>query len=167
MISNTILELLHQYGYLIFYFAFTLGPFGIPIPNEITIISGAILSHSGVINSCITYFCILTGLLTAITFAYFAGKLFGLKIKQRFQHNKHFVKAELILNKSGNWAMCIGLFIPIVRYVLPLLIGLGGVQYRKFALISYSSALLWTITYFTAGIYFGAPILSMLHLLQF
>lgn len=54
MISNTILELLHQYGYLIFYFAFSLGPFGIPIPNEITIISGAILSHTGVINSWIT-----------------------------------------------------------------------------------------------------------------
>ncbi|MGV2962968.1 hypothetical protein NST33_25985 [Paenibacillus sp. FSL L8-0435] len=34
MISNTILELLHQYGYLIFYFAFSLGPFGIPIPND-------------------------------------------------------------------------------------------------------------------------------------
>ncbi|MEK4436598.1 hypothetical protein [Paenibacillus sp. FSL K6-2862] len=25
MVSNTILELLHQYGYLIFYFAFSLG----------------------------------------------------------------------------------------------------------------------------------------------
>ncbi|KQY80597.1 hypothetical protein ASD24_16790 [Paenibacillus sp. Root52] len=167
MISNTILELLQQHGYLIFYFAFSLGPFGIPIPNEITIISGAILSHTGVINSWITYFCILSGLLTAITFAYFAGKLFGSKIKHRFQHNKHFVKAELILNKRGNWAMCIGLFIPIVRYVLPLVVGLSGVQYRKFALISYSSALLWSITYFTAGTYFGAPILSTLQLFHF
>jgi len=167
MISNTISELFHQYGYLIFYFAFSLGPFGIPIPNEITIISGAILSHTGVINSWITYFCILSGLLTAITFAYLAGKLFGTKIKHRFQHHKHFVKAELIMNKSGKWAMCIGLFIPIVRYVLPLLIGMSGVQYRKFAIISYSSALLWTITYFTAGIYFGGPILSTLQLLHF
>ncbi|WP_339179207.1 hypothetical protein [Paenibacillus sp. FSL R5-0701] len=68
MISNTILELLHQYGYLIVYFAFSLGPFGIPIQM----------------------------------------------INHKFQHHKHFIKAELILNKSGNWAMCIGLFIPIV-----------------------------------------------------
>ncbi|MCT1404117.1 VTT domain-containing protein [Paenibacillus sp. p3-SID867] len=137
MISNTILELLNQYSYLIFYFAFSLGPFGIPIPNEITFISGAILSHTGVINSWITYFCILSGLLTAITSAYYVGKLFGLKIKHRFQHNKHFIKAELILNKHGNWAMCIGLFIPIVRYVIPLVIGLSGVHFSKFALISF------------------------------
>ncbi|WP_405130818.1 VTT domain-containing protein [Paenibacillus sp. FSL H8-0317] len=88
-------------------------------------------------------------------------------INHKSQHHKHYVKAEIILNKSGNWAMCIGLFIPIVRYVLPLVMGLSGVQYRKFALISYSSALLWTITYFTAGIYFGGPILSTLHLLHF
>lgn len=167
MISNTILELLHQYGYLIFYFAFSLGPFGIPIPNEITIISGAILSHTGVIHSWITYFCILAGLLTAITFAYFAGKLFGPWLQHKFQHHKHFVKAELFLNKHGNWAMCIGLFIPLMRYVLPMVIGLSGVHYRKFALISYSSALLWTITYFTVGLYFGSPILSALHLIHF
>lgn len=164
MISTTIMELLHQYGYLIFYFAFSLGPFGIPIPNEITIISGAILSQTGIINSWITYFCILSGLLTAITIAYFAGKLFGKKIRHTLQDNKHMIKAERILNKRGNWAMCIGLFIPIVRYVLPLVIGLSGIKFRRFALISYSSALLWTITYFTAGTYFGSPILSTLQL---
>ncbi|MEC0126994.1 DedA family protein [Paenibacillus pabuli] len=167
MVSNTILELLHQHGYLIFYFAFSLGPFGIPIPNEITIISGAILSHMGVIHSWITYFCILSGLLTAMTVAYFAGKLFGPKIQHRLQHNKHFIKAELILNTRGNWAMCIALFIPIVRYALPLVIGLSGVHFRKFALISYSSALFWTITYFIAGTYFGNSILSALHSFQF
>ncbi|PWW32696.1 MULTISPECIES: DedA family protein [Paenibacillus] len=167
MISNTILELLHQYGYLIFYFAFSFGPFGIPIPNEITIISGAILSHTGVINAWITYFCILSGLLTAITIAYFAGKFFGPKIKLRLQHNKHFIKAEQILNKRGNWAMSVGLFIPLVRYVLPVVIGLNGKPFKKFALISYSSALLWTTTYFTVGTYFGYPFLTMLHHMKF
>lgn len=167
MVSNTILELLHQYGYLIFYFAFSLGPFGIPIPNEITIISGAILSHTGAIDAGITYFCILAGLLTAITVAYAAGKLYGAKNLRRFQHNKHFIKAERMLNQRGHWAMSIGLFIPVVRYVLPLVIGLSGVHFRRFAMISYSSALLWTLTYFAAGIYFGDPLLSVLQLLRF
>ncbi|MEK4851973.1 DedA family protein [Paenibacillus sp. FSL H7-0756] len=162
MISHTLLELFHQYGYLIFFVAFSLGPFGIPIPNEITIISGAILSSTGAFNSWITYFCILGGLLTAITVAYFAGKLFGPQLRRRFQHHKHFVKAEQLLKKYGKYAMCIGLFIPLVRYVLPIVIGLSGIRYRRFVLVSYSSALLWTITYFTAGTYFGAPILSAL-----
>ncbi|WP_339288080.1 DedA family protein [Paenibacillus sp. FSL E2-0201] len=162
MASNTILELINQYGYLIFYLAFTLGPFGIPIPNEITILTGATLSHMEVINSWMTYFCILSGLLTAFTLAYFAGKFSGQKLKNRFQQNRHFQKAEQILKKYGNMAMYIGMFIPVVRYIIPLLIGLSGTSYRRFALISYTSALGWTLMFFSAGTYFGDHILSNL-----
>ncbi|WP_438493247.1 DedA family protein [Paenibacillus sp. IHBB 3054] len=155
MVSNTIFELINQYGYLFFYLAFFLGPFGIPVPNEITILTGAILSHNGVLNSWMTYFCILSGLLTSITLSYFAGKLFGKKLKNRFHNNSYFQKAEMILKKRGDWAMSIGIFFPIIRYILPLLIGLSGAHFKKFALISYSSALFWTIAFFTVGKYFG------------
>lgn len=162
MASNTILELINEYGYLIFYFAFTLGPFGIPIPNEITILTGATLSQMGVINPWMTYFCVLSGLLTAFTLAYFAGKFFGQKLKDKFQQNSHFQKAEQILKKRGNIAMYIGMFIPVVRYIIPMLIGLSGTSYKRFALISYSSALGWTLIFFSAGTYFGDHILSQL-----
>ncbi|OME57039.1 DedA family protein [Paenibacillus odorifer] len=162
MASNTIIELINQYGYLIFYLAFTLGPFGIPIPNEITILTGATLSHMGIINSWMTYFCILSGLLTAFTVAYFAGKYFGQKLKCKFEANRHFKKAEQILKKRGRTAMYIGMFIPVVRYIIPMLIGLSGTSYKRFALISYPSALSWTLLFFFVGTYFGDHILSKL-----
>ncbi|HBU82637.1 MAG TPA: DedA family protein [Paenibacillus sp.] len=162
MIVNTVLNLIHQYGYLFFFLAFSLGPFGIPIPNEVTILTSAILSRSGFINHWVAYISILIGLLTAITVAYFTGKLFGHKFKHKFSHNKHYLIAESILRKRGHVAMCIGMFIPIVRYFMPLLIGLSGINYQKFAFITYSSALLWTITFFALGSFFGIPILSML-----
>ncbi|OKP83951.1 hypothetical protein A3844_20960 [Paenibacillus helianthi] len=160
MVSNTILELIHQYGYLIFYLAFTLGPFGIPIPNEITILTGATLSHIGVINPWMTYLCVLSGLLTAFTLSFFAGKFFGQKLKNKFLENRHLQRAEQILNKRGHTAMYIGMFIPVVRYIIPMLIGLSGTSYRRFALISYSSALGWTLLFFSAGTFFGNHILS-------
>lgn len=43
--------------------------------------------------------------------------------------------------------MCSSMFIPVVRYFMPLLIGLSGVRYKEFALITYLSALLWTIIF--------------------
>ncbi|MBB6024921.1 membrane protein DedA with SNARE-associated domain [Paenibacillus sp. JGP012] len=162
MVINTILEFLHHYGYLFFFIAFSLGPFGVPIPNEITILTAAILSHSGVINSWLTYFCILLGLLTAVTLFYWAGKLFGPTLNKKLHKNKHYKQAENILNRNGNNAICIGMFIPVVRYFLPLLIGLSGVEYKKFALISYSSAIFWTILLFTLGTFFGEHLLSVL-----
>ncbi|WP_025679603.1 DedA family protein [Paenibacillus massiliensis] len=161
MISNTLIELIHQYSYLFFFLAFSLGPFGVPIPNEVTILSGAILSHTGAINHWLTYFCILAGLLTAITISYCAGRLFGQRLKRRLNDNNHYQKAELLLQKKGDWAMCIGMFIPIVRYFMPLLVGLGGTQYKKFIFLSYSSAIFWTTTYFMLGTFFGTTILDM------
>ncbi|MGF7046986.1 membrane protein DedA with SNARE-associated domain [Paenibacillus sp. DS2015] len=155
MVSNMILELINQYGYLIFYLAFSLGPFGIPIPNEVTILTGATLSHMGVINPWLTYFCVLSGLLTAFTLSYFAGKFFGQKLKNKFQKNRNFQRAEQILTKRGNTAMYIGMFIPVVRYIIPMLMGLSGASYKRFALISYSSALGWTLIFFSAGTFFG------------
>ncbi|WP_233500833.1 DedA family protein [Paenibacillus antibioticophila] len=152
--------MIDHYGYLFFYVALSLGPFGVPIPNEITVITGAILSRSGVLNTGMTYLSILSGLLTAITLFHFAGRMFGQHLKRKFQHNRNFQKAEKILSQRGDWAMCIGIFIPVVRYFLPFLIGFNRGSLKKFMLISYSSALVWTLTFFTAGTSFGHHILS-------
>ncbi|WP_127589953.1 DedA family protein [Paenibacillus lautus] len=155
MISDTIIQLVEQYGYLAFFLAFSLGPFGIPVPNEVTILTGGILSNTGVLDPWITYIFIFVGLITAITISYFAGRILGRNINIRFQDNRHFQKAKKIFKQRGDLAMCLGLFIPLVRYIIPLVVGLEGVKFKKFALISYSSVFLWTALFFTAGRYLG------------
>ncbi|WP_239710720.1 VTT domain-containing protein [Paenibacillus sp. 19GGS1-52] len=123
-------------------------------------ITGAILSRSGVLNIFVTYVSILSGLLTAITLFHFAGRIFGQHLKHKLQHNRKFQKAEKILRQRGDWAMCIGIFIPVVRYFLPFLIGFNRGSLKKFMIISYSSAFVWTLIFFTAGTSFGPHILS-------
>lgn len=44
MFSNIIIQLVEQYGYLAFFLAFSLGPFGIPVPNEVTKQHGCVRS---------------------------------------------------------------------------------------------------------------------------
>ncbi|MFK4439919.1 hypothetical protein [Paenibacillus sp. RC21] len=55
MISDIVLQLVDHYGYLFFFLAFCLGPFGVPVPNEITILTGGILSNNGALNPWIVY----------------------------------------------------------------------------------------------------------------
>ncbi|AHM68055.1 hypothetical protein LK13_09230 [Paenibacillus polymyxa] len=162
MISDIVIQLVNQYGYLFFFLAFCLGPLGIPVPNELTILTGGILSNNGVLNPWIVYMVILAGLFTAITFAYFAGRIFGEKFKPKFQNNRHFLKAEKLFEQHGDIAMCLGMLIPVVRYILPVFVGLNGVSYKKFALISYLSAFAWTTTFFAFGKFFGHHILNLL-----
>ncbi len=153
MISETIMQLIDQYGYFMFFVALSLGPFGIPVPNEITILTGAFLSSRGTLDPWITYSVILSGLLIAITVSYFLGKIFGNHFNEKLCRNRHFQKAQTILKRHGNWAMVLGFFLPIVRYIMPMLVGLGNVKFKTFALISYSSALMWTATFFVIGIF--------------
>ncbi|KQN99935.1 DedA family protein [Paenibacillus sp. Leaf72] len=159
MISETFMHLIDQYGYFIFLVAFSLGPFGIPIPNEISILTGAFLSSNGTLNPWVTYLVILLGLLIAVTVSYFMGKVFGKHFKEKIEKNRYFQKAQTILQRHGNWAMVIGFFLPVVRYIMPMLVGLGNVKFRTFILISYSSALLWTATFFVIGRFFIIPLL--------
>lgn len=159
LISSTILELIDQYGYFIFFLAFALGPFGIPVPNEITILTGVFLCITSGLDSWITYLCILSGLLIAVTVSYLLGRFFEKRFTTRLRSNRHFQKADSILHRYGIGAMCIGFFIPIVRYIMPMLVGVSNIRTRTFVLISYSSALLWTALYFVSGTFLVTHIL--------
>lgn len=166
MISDTIIQLVDQFGYLFFFLALCLGPFGIPIPNEITILTGSIWSGNGLLNPWIVYLAILSGLLSEITLGYFSGQFLGDKFRLRLQNNRYFQKAEALFQLHGNRAMCLGILFPVIRYMMPIIVGFSGVPYRKFALISYSSALVWTATIFVFGSFLGDYILKLLALID-
>ncbi|MFD1888406.1 DedA family protein [Paenibacillus wenxiniae] len=156
MINTVIVHLVENYGYMAFFLAFTLGPFGVPVPNEVTIMTGAVLSSTGMLNPYMTYMCMLLGLVTAITISYIAGKCFGQYLHARLQQKPYVHKAEKLFERLGNKALCIGFFIPVLRYVLPLFAGIHGMTYRMFVILAYSSALLWTGLFFIIGHYAGA-----------
>lgn len=85
----------------------------------------------------------------------------------KFNKSRHFLKAEKLFEKYGDIAMCLGFLIPVVRYIVPVFVGIRGVSYKKFVLISYSSALVWTATFFTLGKVFGDKILRLLALVDY
>jgi len=158
MISDFIVQLFNHYGYLIFFLAFCLGPFGIPVPNEITLLTGGFLSNNENLNPWMLYGSIYIGFITAITAAYFLGRLFGEKFKSRVESNRYFKRAEEIFNSYGNIAMCLGLLIPVVRYILPIFAGVHRVTFKRFAWISYSGAFIWTSILFFLGKYIGPTV---------
>lgn len=149
--ADTIIQFVDQYGYVIFFLAFCLGPFGIPVPNEITILTGSMLSAAGTLNPWIVYFSMLVGLIIAITAAYTGGRFLGGKFRAKLLENRHYIRTEHLFRRYGNFAMCIAFLIPIVRYAMPVFAGINHVSYKRFAIISYLGALLWTLLFFTSG----------------
>jgi membrane-associated protein len=156
MVNTVIVHLVENYGYMAFFLAFTLGPFGVPVPNEVTILTGAVLSSTGMLNPYETYACMLLGLVTAITISYMAGKFFYQRVSTRLQQKPYIHRAQKLFERLGHKAVCIGFLVPVVRYMMPLFAGVHGMTYRMFALLAYSSALLWTGVFFIIGHYVGA-----------
>ncbi|WP_420851046.1 DedA family protein [Paenibacillus alba] len=46
------------------------------------------------------------------------------------------VTAENMLNKYGNFALSFSYFIPVVRHIIPYLVGMNKMPYRTFVLYS-------------------------------
>jgi membrane-associated protein len=154
MLSETITLFVDQFGYMAFFLAFSLGPFGIPVPNEVTMLTAGMMGDMGILNPWIIYFCILFGLMMAVTIGYFIGKFFGKKVTIMLKNKKcyrHFLKVEKLFQTYGDVAMCIGYFIPVVRYVVPVFVGMSGVRFKKFAFLSYTSSIVWTALFFGIG----------------
>ncbi|KEF38070.1 putative membrane-associated protein [Schinkia azotoformans MEV2011] len=169
MLNEMIIHLVDHYGYVIFYLAFCLGPFGIPVPNEITILTGGILADNGTLNPWGAYVCILLGLLTAVTIGYLVGKLFGQRMiifLQKKLGNRYLQKVNDLFTKYGDIAICVGFLLPVVRYVVPVISGMNGVKYKKFVLLSYTSSIIWTSVFFMFGKVLSEPIMQVLSLID-
>jgi membrane-associated protein len=165
MLSETITQFVDQFGYMAFFLAFSLGPFGIPVPNEVTMLTAGMMADMGILNTWIIYFCILSGLILAITIGFFIGKVSGGKVgillKNRKSH-RHFLKVERLFHTYGDLAMCISFFIPVIRYMVPIFVGISGVKFKKFAYLAYTSSIVWTALFFGIGKVFGNQLSQIL-----
>ncbi|MGE6230350.1 DedA family protein [Paenibacillus chitinolyticus] len=164
--GDLILELVDQYGYAFFYAALALGPFGIPVPNEVTVMTGGVIGAEGLLNPWLVYVCIFLGLITAVTIGYVIGRAFGKRLinrlrgKERFA--RYFASSEQLLDKYGTAAICISCFIPCVRYIVPIFMGAYGKRYAKFALYAYSGAWVWTLLFYGIGRQWGGNLSQLL-----
>jgi membrane protein DedA with SNARE-associated domain len=128
-------------------------------------LTAGMMADIGMLNPWIIYLCILSGLITATTVGFFIGKVSGNKVTIMLKNKKsyrYFLKVEKLFQTYGDIAMCIGFFIPVVRYVVPVFVGMSGVKFKKFACISYTSSIVWTALFFGIGKVFGDQLTQIL-----
>lgn len=72
---DQIMTMKSHYGFIVLILAFCLGPFGIPVPNEVTIIAARIMNCHGLLHPFYTFASILFGMTSAVTLGYWIGRL--------------------------------------------------------------------------------------------
>ncbi len=71
---------------------------------------------------------------------------------------KYVVKSQEMVEKYGHYALVTSYFIPVVRHVVPYLVGMNNMSFKTYALYSYTTGFLWTLVYFVLGSLFGQHI---------
>ncbi|MGO4184646.1 DedA family protein [Paenibacillus sp. MCAF9] len=159
---DQIMTMISQYGYIVLFLAFCLGPFGIPVPNEVTIIAAGIMTSHGVLHPFYTFASILFGMTSAVTLGYWIGRLaskYG--FLRKLSHFGGYKKAEQFYIRHSGTALSLGYLIPLVRYFVSILAGVNKVPFKRIIFVSYPSAILWIGTLYGVSFICGNQLVQI------
>jgi len=152
---DTLVHSIGQFGYAALFFALWLGIIGMPIPDEVIVMTGGAVSKAGLLHPVPAFLVTYLGVVTGLSLGYLFGRLFGSnmldKLRRKKNVEKHIRTSEQLLNKYGNFALVISYFIPVVRHIVPYLVGINKMSYPRYILYSFSAALAWSSVFFVLG----------------
>ena len=162
--------MLNEYGYAALFFAFCLGIVGLPIPNEVVVMTGGAASSEGMLLPVPAFLMTYGGICCGLTVGFVVGRFVGVPILERLGRRPKFdayvARSQRLVEKYGGTALLFTYFIPVVRNVIPYVIGAGGVRFPMFALFAYSGAFVWTAIFFIVGYLTGNEINDVFLLIQ-
>lgn len=150
---------IEQYGYFALFFSLWLGIIGAPIPDELIVMTGGLVSSFRILQAIPAFLVIYLGVISGLSIGYVLGRLIGAPILLWLQRKKkisiYIEKSKKLLSTYGSFALIISYALPFVRHLVPYLVGVNKMPFTRYALCSFSAGLVWTFIYFILGRLFG------------
>ncbi|MFU1794858.1 DedA family protein [Paenibacillus azoreducens] len=152
---NTLMSYIQHFGYAALFFALWLGIVGMPIPDEVVVMTGGAVTASGLLHTLPAFILTYLGVVSGLSLGYALGRWFGLSVLDRLRRKEKMRKyidfSEKLVHKYGSFALVISYFFPIIRHIMPYMVGLNKMAVWRYALISFTTGLVWTAIVFTTG----------------
>ncbi|WP_242241165.1 DedA family protein [Bacillus cereus group sp. BfR-BA-01309] len=161
---HELLSYIEQYGYWALFFCLWLGIIGMPIPDEMIVMSGGFVSSLGILSVIPAFLLTYFGVVSGLSLGYILGKIFGTKVLDKLMKKKkakYLLKSQQMVEKYGHYALVTSYFIPVIRHIVPYLVGMNNMSFKMYALYSYTTGFVWTLVYFVLGSLFGQHIESI------
>lgn len=163
-----LISLFTDYGYFAVLFVLIICGFGVPIPEDITLVSGGVISGLGYANVHVMLLVSFFGVLLGDSTMYWLGRIYGVKIL-RFRPIRRFLTVErlrLVRNKFdqyGNRVLFIARFLPGLRAPIYMVAGITRrVSFIRFLLLDLFASIISVPIWVYLGD-FGASNLDWLH----
>lgn len=109
-----------EYGYAAVFFVLVICGFGVPIPEDLTLVTGGVISGMGYTNPHIMFAVGMLGVLAGDGIMFAAGRIWGQKILKfkpiaRIMTPKRYAQVQEKFDKYGNWVLFVARFLPGLR----------------------------------------------------
>ncbi len=161
-------ELIQTIGYLGVFaivFAETGLLVGFFLPGDSLLFAAGILAAKGSLNIYLLLLLLFAAAVIGNSVGYAIGRKFGPKVFNRENsllfNKKHVVRAENFFAKHGWKTLILARFVPVVRTFVPVIAGMGKMQYWKFTLHNILGAFLWIGSVTLLGFWLGNKIANI------
>lgn len=136
--------------------------FGFFLPGDSLVFAAGLLASKGVFNIWILIPLFIVTAIVGYTVGYWFGDKLGhwlLKRKDSIWFKKKYIhQAHAFYEKHGGKALVIGRCVPVVRTFVPIVAGMGEMNYRSYFLYNLLGAVVWGGLITLIGYYVGATI---------
>lgn len=129
------------------------------LPGDSLIFAAGTFAAIGEMNFWLLLLLIIVAATIGDTVNYEIGKHFGKKIisnkKYKLIKDENLEKADNLVKKYGGAAVLIARFMPIIRTIVPFVVGMGELHYPKFIKYNALGAIIWVSLFLSIGYLFG------------
>lgn len=120
-----------QFGYAAVFFVLVICGFGVPIPEDITLVAGGVISGLGYTNVHIMFAVGMAGVLVGDGIMFMLGRIYGQRILKfkpvaRLMPPKRYAQVQQKFDKYGNRVLFVARFLPGLRSPIFLTAGMSG-----------------------------------------
>jgi membrane protein DedA with SNARE-associated domain len=149
-----------HYGYAGLFVMLALAIAFLPIPGETLLVIAGVLAARGKLHLALAAAASVAGCAAGISFSYGLGRTAAAPLIARYGRYVHITpeyieRVHAWFQKTGEWILTFGYFVPGVRHFTALVAGMSRLEYRTFALFAYPGAFLWVGTFMGLGYFLG------------
>ncbi|NGP59546.1 DedA family protein [Paenibacillus thiaminolyticus] len=162
MNADLLLHWIGQFGYPALFLALWLGIVGMPVPDEVIVMTGGAVSGMNILHPLPAFVLTYLGVVSGLSVGFMIGRGIGVPILERLRRRSRMERclevAEGLIRRYGSLAICLSYFLPVVRHVIPYLVGVNRMTFKRYALYAYSAGFIWTLLFFSMGWALGSRV---------
>jgi membrane-associated protein len=138
------------------------------LPGDSLLVVAGLYAARGTLNVWLLLLIVPLCAIAGDAVSYWIGQKSGPRIfnrpKSRLFNPEHMLAARAFYEKHGGKAIIVARFMPLVRTFVPVVAGVAGMPYRRFALYNVIGGISWVVSMVVVGYLFGQIPLVSRHL---